>query len=389
MIIPLPNIKDGAWLIPGKYSLSVTGLRGMEFEPVEVTADGPELVVFRARGDMVYHGRVLDGSTGEPLAGAFVMAERSHMQGASLAQLGRGQWDALHKLGAEPDVDDPAFEPVKEVFEFSRVVRTDAEGYFEMEMPAKAGRFHFVFFEQDYLAVTSFNTRGKPDESGFVQTQTARLFPAAKVLFKPVVADGAVKAFGWPRGRLKWYVDAEQCPGWASEILRPCESGCRPGDSQLNTTYKRVHVQHVPALVSMELCFDMWLSTKWSNIYYPAEGAIVLGKGQMLDLTGLELVPRYKVQVRVSDSEGEVLETVPVSVWSRGRKIGSAQVTDKYGVAEIGMDPNSTGQFVVEAGEDDPAVEGIDYDLGGVEDANSVFEFELSEEMVKLLLREE
>ncbi|MHC4464509.1 MAG: hypothetical protein ACYS30_24225, partial [Planctomycetota bacterium] len=67
--------KDGGRFPLGTYQalLYRAGEPG-EFEPLEVTEDSPEQLIFRLSGSIFYHGRVIHGLTDEPMEGVFVIA---------------------------------------------------------------------------------------------------------------------------------------------------------------------------------------------------------------------------------------------------------------------------------------------------------------------------
>ena len=91
-------LKDGIALPLGTYKVDPYGVTIPEFEPIEVTAESPEQLVFRPKSTtaIVYSGRVVNGITGEPMAGAFVGVGGLVDKRALMAE----HWQRLESLGA-------------------------------------------------------------------------------------------------------------------------------------------------------------------------------------------------------------------------------------------------------------------------------------------------
>ncbi len=98
-------VKNGRPLLPGTYKATMwlqqgANVKRRKFEPVEVTGDSPEQLVFKVKGraEVLYCGQVVNAITGKPMEGAFVTVSDI----PDLSPLTHEQWIALHKLPANP-----------------------------------------------------------------------------------------------------------------------------------------------------------------------------------------------------------------------------------------------------------------------------------------------
>jgi len=370
------EIKNGAWLHLGRFSARISNRRDdVIFQSIDVGADSPERLVFRAISETVYHGRVLDGSTGAPLAGAFLIAERSHMQGASFALLDDNEWENLYALSSEPNLEESALEPVKKICSFIKMVRTNEAGYFEMRIIPSG--FRILIFAQDYLAVKHWPRLGK---DGVVEVPTVRLFPAATVVFESRLRTNSLVHFDW-------LIESEvNQPGWVEGLRKPCVESCLLMDKHLYLDRRGVHRCLAPSDVGVQIRMTTPFANQVASVTYPKEGVIRLKQGQEVDLGLVRFAAKVKVFVKVLDSAGSGVEGVGVSIWADGKRKEVPHFTDANGVAEFSVDPNSAGAFVAEAKQADanepPLREVLPYSFGGPEDANNVYTLKLSDEMV-------
>ena len=86
--------RSGALLPYGKYEAELH-IDDIHFEPIQISKDSPERIVFRVPERKLFRGRVVHGVTGEPMPGAFVVgrwsADNDHFSGLS-----DREWDILH-----------------------------------------------------------------------------------------------------------------------------------------------------------------------------------------------------------------------------------------------------------------------------------------------------
>lgn len=245
--------KDGGYFPLGTYEAKMLSAEeDFEFEPVEVTKDSPEELVFRAKfpEGILYHGIVVHGITGEPMEGAFVIAMNGTFSATyNFAMIPSQYWDALHRIkGTFPDdkdvftklsrytdlpfVDfskellvqsddieishnDLALGPILKMYSFKKGVRTDPDGRFEMSFEHGEGFHSFITFEKDYLAVKVSQAYLTADKDGSFKVPPIPLFPAAKValeiLMEKEMQEKQIRATPHIR------IDANSFPEWAGK----------------------------------------------------------------------------------------------------------------------------------------------------------------------------
>jgi hypothetical protein len=378
--------KDGVPLPLGTYEASMRGMPGeLRFEPVEITRDSPQKVVFKLPAGVTYYGRVVHGITGRPLPGAFVLAESANCADLRLCDLTAEQWDALHDLASAPPQDDAGLEPLRKIYSFVKLVRTDATGSYGLVLEPDEGFYGFVAFEQDYLAVMHRRHSLIPGPDHFAEVPTLKLFPAATVLVETVIDKEH------PSIMPRWEIDEGSRPAWVAELLG-LDDG-RESFLEYKDWLKPNARQpvHVPAGVSLRLKLETPYDEEFCPLLIPQE--IYLRQGETADLGRFAFEPALVVQVRVIDAAGQAQEGIPVRrllVDRDGTRGWSVpHNTDGQGLARFYVVPNSAGSFGVSCGNRDsgPLNATVDYQVGGPEDAGREFVLPLSEEMLALLLQ--
>ncbi len=394
--------KDGGMFPLGTYrAMTITsgGERNYDSVPLEVTHDSPEQLVFRLPpGDKTYYGRVVNGITGEPMQGAFVMEPGGVGDDKNLSMLSRAQWDALHKLPASVSAGDKGYRQVLKQLDNAfysdhpRLVRTNKDGWFEMKMPAKVRVGRLAIFEQDYFSVIIESSKLKQNTDGNFEIPTVKMFPAAKVKVQ-FGCEGA-KDDNCPRVCPEWIIDTNNNPAWAKDLVAGCSADHRNdirihNDFYLYPKYRQSF--YVPAGLNLDLQLRMrgWEKEEgWAPITI-AEN-IKLQQGEVLDLGWQEIHRAIKVFAEVLNSVGEPVEGLPVGVLSQ---YGSTtHNTDEYGLAWFDVAPDARGEFVVEYNKDgDPNEphlrEAIPCEIAGPEDANNVYTLQISDELLYQLFK--
>ncbi len=376
--------KDGVALPPGTCEASMFFLpEECRFEPVEVTHASPLELVFRLPPTVTYYGYVVHGLTGLPLAGAFVLAMNSS-SGGRLCDLTAGQWDALHRLVRDPPQDDAALEPLRKMYGFVGLARTDATGFYRMTLEPEKAFYGFLVFEQDYLAVRHRKHALQADAHHLAEVPTIKLFPAATVFVETAVAKEH------PSIGPKWAIDDPSPPAWVPELLAlddGLESSLEYKDWLEPNARQPVHV---PAGVRVRLRLELPYDEELCPL--PIPQTICLGQGETADLGRFTVEPALMVQVKAIDSTGQTLEGIPIrTVELRGKNSfwGTPHNTDEHGLARFYVVPHSTGTFGILHHEEGsfPLQATVDYQVGGPEDAGREFVLPLSAEMLGHLLR--
>ena len=370
--------KDGGYFPAGVYRVGTK----RRFSDAVVTADSGELVVFReSKGEQTtYGGRVVNAVTGEPMAGIMVCA--GYLYDGQL-HITAEQWQAIRAIEGRVSGDEKALGPLKGSFNrFCKATRTDDEGWYELDYDSlKDIHFWTIFaFEENYYARGILRPDVKVDSDGYGETEPLVLFPSGKVLFEPNVAEPG-------RGfeidvRVK--VDGESV-SWAhaaSGFSQPDEFAANKKASML-----------VPAGVKMRLEFCPQDHHAGAN--QPLSKKVFvdmqLEQGEVLDLGRFVFEETIPVFVQLTDPVGRGVGEVNVGNKYNTNSRYFDSLADANGLASFRVSPKCTGTFYVrhEISRENFLRESLDYKVSGIEDANTVFEFGLSEVLVKRLLRED
>jgi hypothetical protein len=386
------ELKDGGWFPAGSYSGLVNEHgKSLWFEPMEVTEDSPEQLVFKPKAASkpalytLCAGRAVYGFTNRPAQGAFVLATTSTKNIFATAMITDEQWSSLRRLGTDPSVDEPALEPLHRVWEFDKILRTDAEGRFQISIPRDIPYCLFVA-EKGYVPVYHWTTYLENDPNEHVELPVLRLLPAAKVSFSAtLVSEGKKEVY------MAWNMPAEEPTDWTSAwtayistrpISFPLQSRI-----QCNNTYTLC----VPVGPIQRLSFKIWEKGEYSAPVYTEN--FRPEQGQTVDLGEIDLTPRIGVYVQVVDWSGQPIEGVAVShcrVYGHDyRYFGQKHITDAQGLAEFLVPPNYRADFAVGDDNDDNNCggESISYETNGPQDANIVYTLQLSDEMLQCLFK--
>ncbi|MHC4327893.1 MAG: Ig-like domain-containing protein [Planctomycetota bacterium] len=369
--------KNGCTFPLGTYRATIwIGPREYEFEPIEVTTGSPEQLVFSLPQGFLYCGQVVDGRTGQPMYGAFVIAKRSIYTTRNLCQITPQQWQMLHALPANPFSYDENLVPLREIYNFDEIVRTDEEGWFEINFRPGGQYYEFVVFEENYLAVTR-----RVPESIYVTNHRAelpvtRLFPSAKVTFEAVTVNCS------PIIEASWYVNTEGRPPWV-DGLRSIED-----DPETSFAHRQWNDNRQTFPVPAEADIQIEIRARWDRRWCPltVDPPLYLTQGQTLDLGRFVLQPMVKVAVVVVDSTGEPVEGVPVKWTVDGSPASPVYNTDEDGIALLNVPPNSRVSFVVDTQVQDQLFQGTPpYQIAGQEDNGAIFIMTLSDYMIRSL----
>ncbi|MHC4646995.1 MAG: hypothetical protein ACYTBJ_15980 [Planctomycetota bacterium] len=393
--------KDGGRFPLGTFTVSHKNLR---FEHVAVTAESPERIVFKLRPERLYQGRVTHGVTGEPMVGALVIAAGKCQRQNNLAYVDSEEWDTLHKLRDQVLPTDEDFQellrPLRIHCSINGLVRSSEEGRFEIALPNNVKTLRIAALEENFLPFYAPIGWAKQDEHGDYELPDLKLFPAAKVVLRPVFAIDpnhplSLRVPGFPLMGPDWFIDKEKSPAWADELLAAC---CEQADEGIYRGYElavvkiqgdyRSHRLLVPAGVSFRLNLRSLNNIEWAPI--TVGDGLMLEQGQLVDLGRHKIVEPFGILVEVLNSSNGPVEGIPVVV--SGGYDPAVSNTDEEGVALFDFVGYSKGEFIVEhKGENYPQApklrQSIPYEISGVEDANNVYTLQLSDEMLKALFK--
>jgi hypothetical protein len=336
---------DGSKLPTGTYVAEMFTNNGrVTFQPVTVTADSPDELVFRLPEVITYRGRVVQGVTGEPLAGAFLMAWNSTSHN-NLALLTADEWKALRELPAEPPTFLPSVYPpgeakkrLEQMYGVQALVRTDAEGRFEVRRRADQEFYGLLAFDEDYVPYKVTVGQLKANDKHVVETGDYPLYPAAKVLVRPSFVGERLAVSP------AWLFEDEDQPEWFKQFRAADQGYQRRFEYVYWLTLNEVQPIFVPAGVRLKLRFDCPYDDKWAPAL--VKQPLQLKAGTTHEAGDLTFAEGMQCEVRVVDGDGKPVEGMPVRRMYAGTNAWSvAHNTDMEGLAHFYLHPNSRGQF--------------------------------------------
>ncbi|MHC4647577.1 MAG: carboxypeptidase-like regulatory domain-containing protein, partial [Planctomycetota bacterium] len=385
------EFKNGGRYPLGTYKARSGPNKSYRFQPIKVTADSPEELVFRIAPAKTYYGRIVNGVTGQPMAGAFVIASGGYAERKNLSYLTAGQWDALHALSASDPASDPnikeALKPVTDCYSVIKMVRADRDGWFRLTEPPKVTVRDIVVFEEGHLTINVLKRWAKPDDEGNHRFGDIRLFPAAMVLVEPIDGQGTYRR--WPlRFRPQWFLAAKKNPAWVQDLLAACEKHPENGiRREFWLEADRQHCFQVPAGLNLRIHLRVMGNIEWAQITIADN--LRLDAGEVFDAGQVKIGPPFKVFVKVLNSQGAPVEAIPVVVCGQHDPVISS--SDENGFAFFDFVGYSKGEFIVEhkpADDADAALRQVlPYEVKGLEDVNSIYTMTLSDQLLKGLAK--
>jgi hypothetical protein len=358
---------------------------------IEVTADSPEQLLFQLPGDRFYHGRVVHGLTGEPIEGAFVI-DSNHSDAKykrNLSMLTDQQWQKLHNLPPYVSSSNNEFtEALKPVcYSFTKIVRTDADGRFELKVPKERDFDKIVVFQEDYLTVLTDRRKCNIGDSNRLEVPLTKLFPAAIVCLEPCTPEAEQHI---PLLLPECDIDKQDMSAWPDDFRALWLGGMNGIRNKYFLHYNQRNSFYVPAGLHMKIQLKNWSreAEKWA-VPLIAE-KVKLQQGQTLEVGRVQIQPTLVVFAEALNSAGQAVEGIPVQAVSRYGT--QTTYTDEHGIALFYLARNSMGELIVEYREsDEPGAvhlrHVIPYEIAGPEDANSVYTLQISDEMLNHLFK--
>jgi len=382
-------IRQGGLLLAGDYSAEYRDTRGrvINWQRLTVTKDSPERLRFTIPPPVVYAGRVVDGITGKPVAGAFVGGWSSTRR-KNFALVTPAEWTELEKLPAAPSINETALKPLLQLCGFISVVRTGQDGRFRLIQTPQKKFYGVMAFARDRLPfeMGGYGFREQLKKGPNVDTGDFPLFPAARLRVHPV--------FDQTQGR-----NLSISPHW-----QPLEDGQPDWFAKFEAATNSVEQRQfgyvhwlklneaqpilVPADVRLRVLFrcpydDKWVPGNRQQVFQVRQGAEA-------DFGQLTFQPAVEVQVRVVGPEGSPVEGAPVRRLMRDgqqRAWSVAHNSDANGIARFHVPPNATGQFGVYCflKREQKIEVRVDFETGE-SSPDEPFRIELTEEQIEKLL---
>lgn len=338
------------WFLPGTYQAQLQWPANVKFKPVTIDENTPDVVVMKAIQSASFEGRVINGSTSQPMSGAIVYAVIAHKSGVTRKRLDdvtHAEWEAIHKLPADLKANEPPLGPLGLVDEFSAVTRTGPDGRYRLTLNSGAQVFGILACEENFVAVRQ-NVRNKKAE-GTVAVEDIALFPAATVTFT-VVNNVERNLDFYP----VWIIDQATVPPQWKDYFHPKQPVAGRefqymdwmptlADSKVTT-----FALHVPAGIKLGVSLTP-RHDQWRPAHLP--GPFQLAQGERRDLGAVEIKPAALVPVQVVGPQGEPVEGAPTFCGG-----GAVHNTDAFGTAVFFVEPGTKGEFEVRVKEGDKVV---------------------------------
>lgn len=387
------DLKDGVAVPLGRYKGWVEEPRDkttLYFEPIDVTADSSEKLVFRPllRRQTLYCGQAVYAFTDRPAEGALVAVVRSgDSQEHTAAMITDQQWEQLHALGRNPPPDEPALEPVRRIWpHFKEVLRADATGRFEVTL-ARTGYegsdFIICVVEQGRMPVYHKLYWFDKDANEVIILPPSRLLPAARVAFN--LEYGSQENF---RAHMTWDLDP-QYGQYFDDFVKyksikgvwfPLHKGIQCG--------RQPFLVSIPAWISLRLSFQMHTDRVHTPVFTKS---IKAEPGDYLDLGHIEMRETIPVYVQVVDPNGDPVQAVAVkhSKIADDHYFGQTVITDQDGMAEFNVPLHFKANFLISLRDEGGQylTEDIAYETNGPQDANNIYTLRLSDEMLNALFK--
>jgi len=344
------SLLRGRGVLPGTYSaVSHDGHgKSIQFQPLVVDEQSPEELIFRQPMSVTYRGRVVNGVTREPVAGALVIGWDSSTDG-SLARLHEEDWRILEEPATDRLKEEAAIALLSKYHSVQQIARSDDTGRFEMTRPPGVEFYGITAFDRHSVPFKVRVVELKPDAEQRIDLGKFLLFPAAKVIVRPVFDGKRLPVSP------QWLPTEDGQPTWFPRFQAVQPRSDREFDQVDWLTLNEPQPIFVPAGVRMRLRVTAPYNDEWAPA--TVEAPFQLEPGASLDLGEVRFAPSLPVEVLVVDPQGR-----PVEGFAVRRKYDSveswsvAHNTDRDGKSRFHVFPNSQGKFGIVGLKGPPAI---------------------------------
>jgi hypothetical protein len=343
--ISTASLVHGRRMMEGTYSaVFFNNGRQISYEPLVVKPDSPEELIFRMPAPVTFHGRVVHGVTNEPLRNAFVMGWNSTSNN-NFALLTDEEWAVLGESPPNPPADHPVTKIIKRLYGMQALARSGPDGHFEIVQQPEQKFYGLMAFGRDFVPYKVYAGQLKPDADNRIDIGPLPLFPAARVVVKPVFDKGRLSVS--PHWELAdgGLLESEQ-PSWIGQLRAADQSWKRTFEMTHWLTLNEAQPIYVPADVRLKLRFDTPYDDAWTP---PSINEIVqIAHGATHDAGELKFIPSLPVVVQVVDQAGQSVEGAAVRRFYPAKNAWSVvHNTDRDGRATFLLHPNSKARLQV------------------------------------------
>lgn len=338
--IEMRQALSGIRLAPGTYHAQRHSQYGtIEYQPLEVTESSPEVLTFLLPEPKTYEGRVVDGATGKPIPGAFVIGQYSSGSG-SLAMLKPEQWQTLYRINRTDDLDSEQIKILKQIFGARALVRAAKDGSFSITETVDRPFYGLVAFSEDTIPYKISQYEYRDRETGEWQKRDFPLFKAATVTVRVHCDQKGTSTIP------DWRPEAEGQPEWYDrfrQALNPLHGYFGYNSWMLKDQQQPIYM---PAGIRLKLRLSAPYEKEFAYVTLPEVFDLKPGENRVLeDVTLPRALP---VQVRVLDPQGKRVEGAPVTrMHDDDNGWCVSHNTDEQGLATMYVNPNSTGRIRV------------------------------------------
>lgn len=392
--------RNGLKLPPGTYSADDDLYKKYDFEKITITTQPPsETIVFHMKAlenNMKVSGQVKYGKDSTPVNQAFViLAGHGFPPPNNFAQITPDQWKLINELGTNPDINDAALKPLKKVWNFSEIIRTNENGQFELQVGSIGyDRSSIKIFKQGYLPIIRQLTRDTRQEQKIITQDDLliipdiRLYPSASVIFKPIF-EQEIKNIS-----VRWQLSDNTEVEWFDDFCEYKSQPRGPFDADRRALPNEIYYCTIPAEINIYLWLipnghnrkdSPWLAPIFSEI-------INASQGQIIDLDVLAYPSEIPVFVKVIDSSGNPLEGIAISNGETNNKLyfGQRHISDANGLAKFLVPDTFEAAFMVGwNGINTTSYQSLAYKTNGPQDTNSVFIMQINDEILKQITKPE
>jgi hypothetical protein len=217
------------------------------------------------------------------------------------------------------------------------LVRTDRDGRFEIVRQPDQEFYGIMAFDEHAIPFKVPVGGLKPDGNHSIDVGEFPVFPAAKILVRPVFEGDRLAISP------QWVPAESGQPDWFARFQAAGKSYTREFEYVHWLAINEQQPVFVPAGIRLSVRFESPYNDQWAPT---AVHDLLLEQREVKDAGDLHFAACLPAEARVVDKNGKPVEGIPVRRMHRGENAWSvAHNTDGQGLAHFHVQPNSAGQF--------------------------------------------